>query len=82
MGIKSIDIVDMLRNYARWLDAGGLNSESTEIKLMLEAAEKIEQLRKSYDLVCQENERNNKSRLHYMDLVLNAIEILEDKKDV
>lgn len=75
--MTTIDITELLEDYVRLLEKGGVPRTSTESKVMLMAKEEIERLRKSVEFAKDENERNNNSRLHLLDVIHNSSELYE-----
>lgn len=73
-----IDITELLEHHVGLLEKAGISRESTESKLMLEAKEEIEKLRKSLNFQIEESNSNNTSRLKYMDYLYNAMELYEE----
>lgn len=73
-----IDIVDLLRDYASLLDEGSVQRMSIESRIVLSAVGEIVKLRKMVDFYREEADRNNKSRLVFMDWNLNAERLYED----
>lgn len=73
-----IDIVDLLRDYASFLDEGSVQRMSIESKIVLSAVDEIVKLRKMVEFNREEADRNNKSRLVFMDWNLNAESLYED----
>lgn len=73
-----IDITELLENQVALLEKTGVSRESIESKLMLEAKEEIEKLRKNLIFQIEESVRSNDSRLKYMDFLHNAMELYEE----
>lgn len=73
-----IDITELLEDYVRLLEQGGIPRESTESKIMLKAKEEIERLRKQLDFQIKLANDNNDSRLELLDVICNARELYED----
>lgn len=78
-----IDIVELLEDYVRLLEAGGIERTSTESKIMTEAAEEIKRLRKSLEFQIKLANDNNNSRLRLQDVILKGMELYEETcKDI
>ncbi len=79
MNKTTIDITEHLEEYVRLLEASGIPRSSTESKLMLIAKEEIETLRKTIAFLRDESNEYNKSRLRYMDCLIDIKETGEFK---
>lgn len=75
--MKEIDITELLEACVKLLEKAEISRESTESKIILNAKEEIERLRKSKEFYIEESEHNNKSRLYYMDRLLDAQDFYE-----
>lgn len=76
--MTEIDITELLEDYVRLLEKGGVPRNSTESKIMLKASEEIKRLREGLKFQIQLAEDNNKSRLRYMDVVSNCRNLYEE----
>lgn len=72
-----IDITELLEDYVRLLEKGGIPKESTESKLMLEASAEIKKLRERLEFQRKLADDNNNSRLRYQDVVINCMNLYE-----
>lgn len=63
--VTNTDITELLESYVDLLEKGGIPRESTESKIMLEAAKEIKKLREQLDFQRKLADENNKSRLRY-----------------
>ena len=72
-----IDITELLEDYVRLMEKGGIPRESTESKLMLEAAEEIKKLRQQLEFQIKLAADNNNSRLRLLDVIDNCRELYE-----
>lgn len=72
-----IDITELLEDYVRLMEKGGIPRESTESKLMLEAAEEIKKLRQQFEFQIKLAADNNNSRLRLLDVIDNCRELYE-----
>lgn len=75
--MKTIDITELLEDYVRLLEKGGIPRGSTESKLMLEAAAEIKDLRSQLEFQRKLADDNNNSRLRYQDVVINCMNLYE-----
>lgn len=76
--IYDIDITELLESYVDLLEKGGIPRESTESKIMLEAAKEIKKLRDQLEFQRKLADENNKSRLRYQDVVIKGMELYEE----
>ena len=72
------DITELLESYVDLLEKGGIPRESTESKIMLEAAKEIKKLRDQLEFQRKLADENNKSRLRYQDVVIKGMELYEE----
>lgn len=81
--MTNIDIVELLESYVDLLEKSGVPKESTESKIMLEAAAEIKKLREQLEFQRQLADDNNKSRLRLQDVVIKGMELYEETcKDI
>lgn len=81
--MTNIDIVELLESYVDLLEKSGIPRESTESKIMLEAAAEIKKLREQLEFQRQLADDNNKSRLRLQDVVIKGMELYEETcKDI
>ena len=73
-----IDIVELLEDYVRLLEAGGIERTSTESKIMTEAAEEIKRLRNGLEFQIKLANDNNNSRLRLQDVILKGMDLYEE----
>ena len=73
-----IDIVELLEDYVRLLEAGGIERTSTESKIMTEAAEEIKRLRNGLEFQIKLADDNNNSRLGLQDVILKGMDLYEE----
>nr|DAU88619.1 MAG TPA: hypothetical protein [Caudoviricetes sp.] len=76
--VTNTDITELLESYVDLLEKGGIPRESTESKIMLEAAKEIKKLREQLDFQRKLADENNKSRLRYQDVVIKGMELYEE----
>lgn len=72
-----IDITELLEDYVELMEKGGIPRESTESKLMLEAAKEIKKLRQQLEFQIKLADDNNNSRLRLLDVIDNCRELYE-----
>lgn len=81
--MTNIDIVELLESYVDLFEKSGVPKESTESKIMLEAAAEIKKLREQLEFQRQLADDNNKSRLRLQDVVIKGMELYEETcKDI
>ena len=73
--MTNIDIVDLPKEFARTF------GNSTKEKLITEAINEIEELRKSLIFHIEESEERNKSRLHWLDMYHAAQELFNEEME-
>ena len=76
--MKTIDITELLEDYVRLLEKGGIPRGSTESKLMLEAAAEIKELRSQLEFQRKLADDNNNSRLRLLDVIGNCRDLYEE----
>jgi hypothetical protein len=76
--MKTIDITELLEDYVRLLEKGGIPRGSTESKLMLEAAAEIKELRSQLEFQIKLADDNNNSRLRLLDVIGNCRDLYEE----
>lgn len=76
--MTNTDITELLESYVDLLEKGGIPRESTESKIMLEAAKEIKKLREQLEFQRKLADENNKSRLRYQDVVIKGMELYEE----
>lgn len=76
--MTNTDITELLESYVDLLEKGGIPRESTESKIMLEAAKEIKKLREQLDFQRKLADENNKSRLRLQDVVIKGMELYEE----
>lgn len=76
--MKTIDITELLEDYVRLLEKGGIPRGSTESKLMLEAADEIKELRSQLEFQIKLADDNNNSRLRLLDVIGNCRDLYEE----
>lgn len=76
--MKTIDITELLEDYVRLLEKGGIPRGSTESKLMLEAADEIKELRSQLEFQRKLADDNNNSRLRLLDVIINCRDLYEE----
>lgn len=77
MVVGNIDITELLEHYVEFLAISGIPKDSTESKIMLEAAAEIKRVRDQRDFQIRLADDNNKSRLRLLDVLDNGRELCE-----
>ena len=77
-GGRVIDIVELLEDYVRLLEARDIERTSTESKIMTEAAEEIKRLRNDLEFQIKFVNDNNNSRLRLQDVILKGMDLYEE----